>query len=328
MCKPLRLRIILLLLGLFASAQTGRAQRYNLFAPEVKTEYPSVVYDFLERYLYEIDSLQQCGESVYQRLVDDKVFFNAGSAQSARMINPDMPLSISQTENKHYDVVWRDSLGHTVLDISFPAQYELLLGKPKNEIEKELIDALIEEHAYTSRKLSAENLLQHKEGYLTNADVSSYYVESLNTAVYYRTDDSGQTAPIFTDDDKWHSAANLLQGHIADVAGYRLVIEQNLYGFSKMRYTISLQQWLAYCQAMQFTTYFAVEEELEDGLKTLLVAESQDLGFNHILSVIIPDDFARNRKSVLKAVLNAYVPTHNVKDLYQQYVDKAPKKIL
>lgn len=328
MCKPLRLRITLLLLGLFALAQTGRAQRYNLFAPEVKTEYPSVVYDFLERYLYEIDSLQQCGESVYQRLTDDKVFFNTGNAETVRMISQNMPFSISKTDNKYYGVVWRDSLGHTVLDISFPAQYELLLGKPKNEIEKELIYALIEEHAYTPRKLSLKDLAQHEDGYLTNSNISNYYVESLNTAVYYQTDDSDEVMPIFTDDDKWHSATNLLQGHIADVSGYKLVIEQNLYGFSKMRYTISLQQWLAYCQAMQFTTYFAVEEELEEGLKTLLVAESQDMGFNHILSVIIPGDFVKNRKAVLKVVLNAYIPTHNVKDLYQQYVDKAPKKIL
>lgn len=316
------------MLGLSVIVQTARAQRYNLFAQDVKTDYPSVVYDFLERYLYEIDSLQQSGENIYQRIVDDKVFFNTGSVETARMIDPQMAFSIKMTDNKYYDVVWQDSSGKPILDVSFPAQYELLLRRSKNEIEKELVDALIQQHTYTPRHLSAENLVLHEGGYLTNTNASSYYVESLNTAVYYRTDDSGQAAPIFTDDDKWHSAANLLQGHVGDISDYKLVVEQNLYGFNKMRYTIPLWQWIAYCQAMQFTLYFSVEEELEDGLKILLVAESNDLGFNHIASVIIPDDFVRNRKSVLKAVVNAYVPTHNVKELYQQYVDKPQKSVL
>lgn len=328
MCNQFRHRTIVLLLGLFALIQTSRAQRYNLFASEVKTEYPSIVYDFLERYLYEIDSLQQCGENIYQRVLDDKVFFNVGHVETARMINPDMPFSISQIEDKYYDVAWRDTLGHTILDIAFPAQYELLLRKPKNIIEKELFELVSEKRTYIPRQSFEHRLVPHEDGYMTNSNVSNYYIESLNTAVYYKTDDSGSFAPIFDDEDKWHSAANLLQGCIDDISDYKLFIEQNLYGFNKMQYSITLQQWLAYCQSMQFTMYFAVEEELEDGLKALLVAQSRDLGFNHILSVVIPDDFVRNRKSVLKVVMNAYVPTHNVKDLYQQYLEKAPKKIL
>ena len=54
------------------------AQSFRLFAPEVKQEYPSVVYDFLERYLYELDSLQRKGIAIHQRIADDKVFFFEG----------------------------------------------------------------------------------------------------------------------------------------------------------------------------------------------------------------------------------------------------------
>lgn len=75
------------------------------------------------------------------------------------------------------------------------------------------------------------------------------------------------------------------------------------------------------------TTYVAVEEERKDGLKLLLIAQCRDLGFNHMLSIIVPWNFVDNRKSVLKAQLNAYIPTNNVKDLYQQYKQKPKKKI-
>ena len=66
---------ITLLLGLLVSIQTSQAQRFSLFSMDMKTEYPSVVYDFLERYLYELDSLQRKGIAIHQRIADDKVFF-------------------------------------------------------------------------------------------------------------------------------------------------------------------------------------------------------------------------------------------------------------
>ena len=78
---------------------------------------------------------------------------------------------------------------------------------------------------------------------------------------------------------------------------------------------------------MKLDVYFAVEEEHEDGLRALLIAHSRDLGFNHMMSLLIPDNFVQKRNAILKATLNAYIPTQNVKDLYQQYVAKPKKKI-
>ena len=78
---------------------------------------------------------------------------------------------------------------------------------------------------------------------------------------------------------------------------------------------------------MKMNLYFAIEEEREDVLKALLIAQNPDLGFNHMLSFIIPNNFVNDKKTVFKVVLNAYIPTQNVKDLYQQYVDKPKKRI-
>ena len=68
---------------------------------------------------------------------------------------------------------------------------------------------------------------------------------------------------------------------------------------------------------MKMITYFAIEDELKDGIKALIIAQSPDLGFNHILSLIIPNDFIDNQHCIFNATLNAYVPTQNIKDLYQ-----------
>ena len=310
----------------FVSMQ-GIAQRFNLFAPEIKTEYPSVVYDFLERYLYEIDSLQTNGGPVDLRLRDDKVLFLTGNASTARHITPDMPFSVASTAAKFYEVSWVDSLGTCVLDVAFPMQYELILGKSKVELEQVFKEVLSEPRNYTPLLKDKDRLLLQTDSCLMTQPICHYYVESLNTATYYRRDANDSLYVVFSPNDKWHSAANLFQGCVDSISDYILYVEQNLYGFKKKQYTIPLSLWLAYCQAMKFQVYFAIEEEREDGLKALLIAQSTDLGFNHMFSLIIPDDFVEHRNSVVKGSLHAYIPTQNVKDLYKQYVENPKKKI-
>ena len=318
---------ITLLLGLFVSIQTSQAQRFTLFPMDLKTEHPSVVYDFLETYLYEIDSLQSKGVNIDQRLRDDKVVFIKGSASTARGVVPGMAFNINKNNEKFYEVFWTNTQGNVILDLAFPMHYELLLGKPKIELEKDLESSLTNVCQYKPYDTKIGRLILQKDGCLMTDPVSNYYVETLNTATYYSITESGDTIPVFTDNDKWHSAANLFHGMITDITDYTLDIEQNLYGFKKKKYRVSLQQWLSYCQSMKMNIYFAIEEEREDALKALLIAQNLDLGFNHMLSFIIPNNFVNDKKTVFKVVLNAYIPTQNVKDLYQQYVDKPKKRI-
>lgn len=302
------------------------AQSFRLINPDIKKEYPSVVYDFLERYLYELDSLESKGINTLQKIKDDKVLFFAGSYSSAKEITTEMIFSIKTVEDKSYEVSWSDSKGNIVLGLLFPMQYELILGKSKNVIESELKSEIMNSVSYVSdNNYTDKGLEALTNGYYTSKYNKHYYLNDLNTATYYIKDSIGTYSPLFHDSDKWNSAANLLQGVIKEVSGYKLFVKQNLYGFKYETYTIPLEKWIGYCKEMQMITYFAIEEEREDGIKALVIAQSQNLGFNHVLSLVIPFDFVTNKKCVIKATLNAYIPTQNVAELYKQYVDK-PKK--
>ena len=301
------------------------AQSFRLFSQKVKSDYPSVVYDFLERYLYELDSLQRKGIDIQQKIIDDKVVFIKGSVTTANKITVDMGVKIDLLEGKMYQVSWLNASGEVVLGICFPMQYELILGKPKNVIEKELKSEIMKSSEYTITDYTDADFEILEDGCYTPKYNSNYYLESLNTATYYIKTSTDKYSPTFNNDDKWHSAANLLQGCISDISRYTLFIKQNLYGFKYDSFSVPLAKWIGYCQKMKMTTYFAVEEEREDGIKALVIAQNPYLGFNHILSLIIPHNFVKSKRCVLKATLNAYVPTQNVKELYQQYVNK-PKK--
>ena len=303
------------------------AQSFHLFAPEVKQEYPSVIYDFLERYLYELDSLQKEGINIQQKISDDKVFFFQGFVNSAKDITPNMEFTITTNEGKSYEVSWLDSIGNIILGLHFPMQYELILGKPKNIIEIELKSEIMKSSNIVTQNHNDCDFELHENRYYISQNNSHYYLEELNTTTYYIKDSIGAYLPIFDNSDKFLSAANLFQGQIKNISKYQLSIKQNLYGFKYDYFTIPLEKWIGYCGEMKMITYFAIEDELKDGIKALIIAQSPDLGFNHILSLIIPNDFIDNQHCIFNATLNAYVPTQNIKDLYQLYVNKPKKKL-
>ena len=97
-----------------------------------------------------------------------------------------------------------------------------------------------------------------------------------------------------------------------------MYVEQSVYGLKTISYTISLKQWLSYCAEWGLKVFFAVEEQREDGLLTLIIAQSKELGFNHMLSVVIPDKFITDTKAVMKVRMTPYIPIHNIKNLFQE----------
>ena len=303
------------------------AQKYTLFDTNFRNQYPSVVYDFLERYLYEIDSIERSGAPIMQRLLDDKVVFLEGNHKIAASFTPHTPFSSITSEKKRCVAFWFDTTGQVLLSVAFPLQYELLLGKPKVQLEKTLNAEIKLYNDYHPRQFTTNELQMADDSSWIVPPIHHYYIECLNTAIYLEKVDSTTYKPIFHNDDKCHSAANLFQGVLDSISGYQLYVVQNLYGFQQMNYLISLSQWLEYCQAMKFEVYFTIEEERQDGITALLIVHSNELEFNHMMSLCIPNDFVDDPNSVIKATLHAYIPTQNVKDLYQQYVNKPKKKI-
>ena len=298
-----RLKGIILLCISMAVYGYSQGQSYHIFSEEVKKDYPSVVYDFLERYLYEIDSIASAGEPIMQHLHDDKVIVTEGDISVASLLTPQTPYTMSASDDRYYQVGWFDTIGNVMLGLAFPMQYELLLGKPKVQIEKEVKQLLPLFNSYTPVPCNIESLRMNKDSVWEADPTSFYYIESLNTGCYYRRLDSNLFRPIFDSSDLWRSAANLFQGVVDSIDSYKLYVEQNLYGYQKDHYMIGLRQWLAYCQAMKLDIYFGVEEEREDGLKALLIAHSRDLGFNHMMSLIISDNFVSKSNIVIKATL-------------------------
>ena len=296
------------------------AQNMKLFSSEQRQsvgKLQTIIMDFLERYTAQHQGLDAI--TLKTRLADDKVFFRKGSIMDLSHVNDTMPFSINQND-RYYEVGWMKDQ-HPYVTIVFPAQYDLILGMKQDEAQQRFKEFFTDSCQQRGKPMMPLSYC------MTNDSVLKYQsdrfeLEDLTNAVYYYPMDS---LPVFDKAHLEYAAANLLLGHIADT-NQRLFIEQSVYGMKSINYFITLNQWLDYCAAWNLKLYFGVEEVREDGIKAMVIAQSRELGFNHLLSVIIPDKFTTDKNCILKARLTPYIPIHNVKELFSKE-SKNRKKI-
>jgi hypothetical protein len=282
---------------------------------KVATKSQQVVMGFLERYFNDLPKQKQT--SVGTKMADDKVYFRKGKPSDLSLICDTMPFSINLLD-RYYEVEWQKD-AEPFVKIVFPAQYDLLLGMQQNEAQQKFKDFVVSSPKRVPIHSTPIDPVALDDDIFVSKN-EFFELESLTDATYYYN----KVEPVFDNKYLEYSAANLFHDLIPDV-DYRMYVEQSVYGMQTISYTISLEQWLNYCAEWGLKVYFAIEEVREDGLLALVVAQSKELGFNHLLSVVIPDKFVNTKDAVLKVRMTTYIPTHNVKDLYQKELNTHKK---
>ena len=302
-----------------ASDSTGRIVHLGikLFNTELnRRELPSIqgiILDFLERYT--LDLISQKEMTQQEKLDFDKLYFRQGTVKSLLQLADTIPFTMTVHDN-HYEVSWISN-DKPIITIAFPIQFELLLGANAVELKQHLKDFIRSAQPRTQNIHPQEQMeLLNDSIYMRKTD--TYQIETVSDATYYNKVGENYK-PVFDDEHAEYAAANLMQGLIAD-DGYRMYVVQPEYKQEGISYLITLRQWLDYQAEQGLKVYFGLEEQREDGLMALIIAQNKQLGYNHMMSVIIPSGFAKNKNAILKARLTAFIPTHNLQNLYQQEV--------
>lgn len=316
-------RSIMLLLLLIGTLSLS-AQGHKLFSPaahDAADYHQRVVMDFMERYFgKELTAVRQTTRE--HKMADDKVYFRKGSLSDLSQVNDTMPFSITMYD-RYYEVQWiREST--PFITVVFPAQYDLLMGMSQSEAQQSLKNAILDAPQLSYQNEAPSDLKKADDGIFVSKK-EKFVLESLNDATYYnKVGDSFQ--PVFNNQYQEYSAANLFHGILPDT-DYRMYVEQSVYGMKTVSYSLMLSQWLNYCHHLGAKVFYGIEEEREDGLLAIVLVQCKELGFNHLLSVVIPDKFVNDQNAVLKVRLTPYIPVHNVKDLYKQQVVNSKKKV-
>lgn len=299
------------IIALVLYCATTSSQEMKLFSSEMMKSVPKtqqVVMSFLKRYFNDLPKTKQT--TIETKMADDKVYFRKGKPSDLLQVCDTMPFSIS-LHDRYYEVEWQKA-GESFVKIVFPAQYDLLLGMQQNRAQQKFKEMVVSSPKRDSIASTPTEFVEAEDNiFVTKSE--HFELESLTDATYYYN----KVEPVFDNQHMEQSAANLFHGLIP-IADYRMHVEQSIYGMQTISYNITLEQWLNYCAEWNMKVFFAIEEVREDGVLALVIAQSKELGFNHLLSVVIPDKFIDTKDAVLKVRLTTFIPTHNVKDLYQK----------
>jgi hypothetical protein len=253
---------------------------------------------------------------------DDKFVLLDGALENLSQVNDSTSFSLVRYDNKAYEASWANGK-NLLLRVAFPIQYELILGMPQIEIEQHLQEYIMSAPQRNMQKNGDIQLDSIAPNVYRTAPKQHYQIQSLNNCQYFYKNTKDELQLIGDAAQTEFMIANLFQDGLNK--NYLLQVSQSVYGFKHLDYTISLQQWLNYCIAEHLRCYVAIEGTSDEAIQVLIVAENIDLAYNHLLSVLIPRKALGEVSGTLLVKLNAFIPTHNITNLYEQYTTK-PKK--
>ena len=289
---------------------------FQLFNREEREVFPASVCDFLERYFLDILSWKET--SAAQKLRDDHVVISSGVLYDILRVRTATSFALDRSGDRSYTARWTWGNGDALV-VDFPIDYELLTGMPQIEMERTLPVSL--------RKASSSFPLREAMGWESAGDgiycstpSDFVYLPEVNDRIYSEKSTSGGYQLLTGGRYPELVAANLFLGAFQKDAS--LHIRQRMYGFQAKDYSVKLSQWLSYCYENGLKTYFSIETEGESDLLALVIAENRDLGYLHLLSVAFQKDFMDQDAPDFKVKLDAFIPTHNVADLFQEAKEK------
>lgn len=320
----MRKKSVLLLtavLALLFKAGTAAASTQEN-SPETESGIPAEVFTFLEKIIFQIDSVQNVKGNLGEFLSLRNVRFYTDNFSVSNIKElPSMELSLNN--GKWYEARWMDQEGNQKIYLEFPASYEVIYGLRKDQIERKIKEEIRRQPVdWASIDINPDDELISTDSMLYKRKKEKILeIPAMTDNIYFSPDSIAGLKPVFDSRWKEQSATNLLQGVIPDLKNYKIYINQDRYN-SKEEYTVDLAQWLNFCRSLPATVYCSLEEERDDGLKMLVLIDVYPLGYRHMLSVILQPDFVDNENSVLKGKLYTYIPAYNVSSMYYDLIYK------
>ena len=305
---------------------------FHIFPDYIVSENPSPVYQFVERYLLELYLYPEL-PTPEQRLKEDKVIlrFPGHEGEPLRQaIANHLPRFDSQTslivltDNNRYSVSIYEA-GKPLLSIRFPIRYELLWGMNKKEAEANFYPTLM---FYRSPKpSSAVPLPQTELSRLVSAGADScfvlpgefYQIESVNNDLFYRLQPDGRYFPLI--DNRWPEASIRNLFLLPDLAPkITASVTQRLYSRRTQTFDIPLHSLLSFCLSTGCQPYVGIETADANYVTGTVVLLNPAFGYCHQLYFRAPTGILSSpSQHKLELELYAYVPTHNIKNLFYEH---------
>lgn len=302
---------------------------WEIFPAHIVRENPSPVYRFVERYLLELYLCKQLPTPA-QRLKEDKVTLRfPGHEQETLRRNIDQRLPhfgtrtslLVLTDNNYYSVSVYEA-GEPQFSIRFPIRYELLWGMNKKEAENSFYTNLAHYQSVPAR--SNEPLPPDKtEELVAEADNcfvlpgDSYIIGAMNNDCFYRRTAGGIYLPVCDTLRAEASVRNLFLLPCGEKV--TASVKQRLYNRRMLEFDVPLHKLMAFCRAAGCRPYVGIETVTDEEVTGTVILMNPAYGYCHQLYFRVPTGILANLTAYkLQLELYAYVPTHNIGNLFYE----------
>jgi hypothetical protein len=296
-----------------------------LFHDTLERIYAPPVYDFIERYLLAL--LLKPGAAEQRWLMREDV---VGLKANGRDL-PAAGLSIAQAvgairetsffwlrgDSSSFRAQWFvNAKGVTDVEITFPKQYDLILGSDKKELAGN-VRAGLESFAY--RKAPVTDFLGTFSPYLPEQEVyadtgDTYLIPQMKSGRFLQR--RGDTfSYLFNERMGMESLLNLFSHADEMEWNARLLLTVKGYQLADS-FALGLDRLCAWMKMQRCTAYMGTETQTNDRYTGTVMYVNRDLMYMHLLYYIFPTAAFKHDSVPVRATLYPYIPVNNIATLY------------
>jgi hypothetical protein len=297
----------------------------SLFSDSLKNyELTKPLYDFQERLFLEV--FLQDNETKAKKLLNEyKIewisdLFGTSSVlksfeNSLRIVLMDSVEYVMSKDSLTWISSWQSKAGNFML--RFPANFDLVSGMDKKEAEIWLSEQL--QNFQCNRNTISS--VKGDMGELQQLNRSNYvlwgnalFTQAMNGNVYFQV--------LYDRNFPEESIANLFNyPDIQRSKGLNLYIKQTAYGGESYVYTTELSDFQCFI-GDDYEVFTGIEKCTDTVAEFTVIYKSKWYNHYHLLYVKTTPQILFNKTEPLKAAFYTFIPNHNIKNLYKEYVEK------
>lgn len=175
-------------------------------------------------------------------------------------------------------------------------------------------DIIIASKEYVHQEVDP-GLIEPVRSNIYKQEAGHYQLESVKNISYFIESD-GKFTPLVS--SLYPEETVLTLCTVPTARNYTLRIHQNRYGFETSDYDLPLNTVIEGCIVQGCTPYVGIESIDGNTIRLSLFMVNEVKGFNHLFQISLDKKILKRDKGVISAILNAYIPTGNVKTMYDE----------
>ena len=292
---------------------------YAIFTPAQRLGMDNhVVADFVERYWLSLSLPLKREKSVLAQMVEDRFTVEVGGNSCYTRIIADTTLTVvcNMEMERRYTVEWRKG-EHVVCRLVFPVNHELILGRNMLENDRRFVHEIKATQPWLDSVHVSEQLLAPVENRPYREANHGYYLLNVLLSNRYYIVKEGEWKPLYDKNFRQQTISNLFTGtDIPEAADFVLTLRQQTYNYTQCFITTTLHQFVCYCIEQGCQPYVGITRDDGKAMDVVLIMRNVNVGYNHVARLKVNTENLANGKGEIHGRLNAFVPTANIKNLF------------